>query len=209
MNCDIGPNKNHSNLAKECNESVAKVWECEWNGMIMPRCWMLFASVHYHLLSKFQTYLGLCNECRITYIILHTSAAWFFSALILPFCHRSSSAFFPLSTIRFCETTSFILLYMFFFCFVLFHFPYSLVQWQRMVQNVHSLDMHAILCVLIFFGFIPCMHMVNIFMFRLNFAHWPKSCTFTTTKHIFSTYIKLLKQQLPQKWNTLNFVICV
>lgn len=44
-----------------------------------------------------------------------------FSALILPFCHRSSSAFFPLSTIRFCETTSFILLYMFFlFCFIPF-----------------------------------------------------------------------------------------
>lgn len=84
--------------------------------------------------------------------------------------------FFPLSTIRFCETTSFILLYMFFF--VVFHFPYSLVQWQRMVHNVHSFDVHAILCVLIFFRF----H--SVYAYGKYFHVSAKFCALTKELHI-------------------------
>lgn len=68
----------------------------------------------------------------------------------------------------------------YYMCFLLYFI--SVIRWP-----VAALDsLLSCVCALFSHSIFRCVHMVNIFMFRLNFAHWPKSCTFTTTKHIFS-----------------------
>lgn len=234
MNCDMSQRakNNSATWVKECDESDKGMWIRMLNVNVMN---VTIMHTMLHVPRSTITCLGdakhfwncaMCCDCRITYIILQNKNSPFTVVCVnCVFIYFGRVLLLLLCTMRFGETTSFILLYMLFVCVLYF---ISVIRWP-LVACIHwtlsTISTGLLLFFCILFHFILsrshshdlCQHVRTYGKyFHVSvkiLAHWPKRVAYSPPQSIFRQHKTVEAAALPsqkwKKWEHQKFVICV
>lgn len=196
MNCDILEAKSTQTWWKECNESERRyVWMWMKIGMTVTIMHtMLTHSIYYHLLSWMPNIFGIVHR-KLSHHI-HNFTQTLFSIGFFFFSPTEWEGHFFLShyAILWNHKLYFIICF-FCCCYCCILFPLFGGRW-RLIFTIEPGYMFSF-----FFWNCDAYHSINIFMFRLNFAHWPKELHTHHHKACF-THETVEAVTSPKKWNT-------